>query len=106
MIYFYYGFFLFLLYKVAPLWMFFIGAAASWWGMRFSVRFQKIMKIPVSTFGKRDQHAVELEKRLKKGAPKSGRKRRRFQRFASSLDVSYQVLGDEWKKESRNHGFD
>lgn len=106
MVYMYYGFFLFLLYMTAPLWVFLPVAVVSWWALRSSFNFQKVIKTPISNFGMRGQHAVELEERLKTSWPKSGKERRRFKRFLSSLNVSYQVLGDEWKKEKTDHPFD
>lgn len=106
MVYLYYGFFLFLLYMVTPWWVFLPVAVGFWWAMRSSFALQKIMRSPLSNLGLRRENAVQLEKKLKTAAPKFGKERRRFKRFASSLSVSYQVLGEEWKKEIIDHSFD
>ncbi|HJT23342.1 MAG TPA: PilZ domain-containing protein [bacterium] len=88
----YYGFFLFLLYMVSPLWMFFLVAVGSWWTMRSSFTLQKNMKIPLTKLGLRGGQAVLTQEGPKRAGSQFWVERRLFDRVAASLKVTYQVL--------------
>lgn len=100
MVYMYYGFFLFLLYMTAPLWMFLPVAAGSWWAMRSSFALQKNMRMSLAKLGWYGEKTAEPQEALKKGVSDVWVERRRFDRVATSLKVGYQVLGDGQKKEA------
>lgn len=94
----YYGFFLFLLYMTAPLWVFLPVAVGSWWALRASFFLQRRMRMPIGKFTSRGEIALEPRGRLKSRAPGAWVERRKFNRVAASLKVTYQVLENGWPK--------
>jgi hypothetical protein len=99
MVYLYYGFFLFLLSMTTPLWLFLLITALSLFGMGSSLYLQKNMKLPVGKFGSRGELAVKSRKKLKGGDSKAWAERRKFNRVAVSLEVSYLILEERPPKE-------
>jgi hypothetical protein len=97
MVYLYYGFFLFLLFMTTPLWLFLLVAVVSLWGMRSSLHLQKNMKTPVGKPGSRGELAVE-PKGGRKGNASKWAERRKFNRVAVSLEVTYVIVEERLPK--------
>ena len=98
MVYLYYGFFLLLLYMISPLWVFLLVAVISLWAMRSSLRLRKVIKLPVGRVGSRGVLSVEPKRGGKKGSLKAWVERRKFNRVAVSLEVTYVIAAKKSSK--------
>lgn len=99
MVYLYLGFFLFLLYTVAPLWLFLSAAAISLTAVFYSVTLRKYMKASLGKFSSRAVLALEPQKGKRRSNPSGAWvERRKFNRVAASLVVTYEVLEKEEKE--------
>lgn len=91
MVYLYYGFFLFLLFVISPLWVFLLVTVISLWAMRSSLNLRKVIKLPIGRLASRGLLTVEPKKGSKKSSPKAWVERRKFNRVAVSLEVTYVI---------------
>ena len=91
MVYLYYGFFLFLLYVTTPLWLFLLVTVISLWAMRSSLNLRKRMSTRIGRLGLRGVLSVEPKRGTKRDSSKAWVERRKFNRVAVSLEVTYLV---------------
>lgn len=104
MVYLYYGFFLLLLYMISPLWVFLLVTVISLWAMRSSLNLRKVIKLPVGRLASRGILAVEPKKGMKKSSSKAWVERRKFNRVAVSLEVTYVIAAKRSPKGTAQSG--
>lgn len=97
MVYLYLGFFIFLLYVIAPLWLVLLVAVTSFLTIRFSYTLRKNMRVNPWKPSAMTRLTLYPKKLARSNTSAKSVERRKFNRIAASLEVAYQVVSEKEK---------